>query len=166
MKTTILALLFCLSVHAAEVPENDRLGNVMGLLSDAAGAVVEVSKKVPATLEAKDFGRAVSRCGGADFLLSVIDEKKGGIVDGKFVAGELTPGKFVTIAGQELETALARFSELLGEAKGVFAKLQAELKLQATKPASERDFKALKRLLADLDSAMKKAHGEFKPPHH
>jgi len=149
----------------AEIPENEKLGNVMGLLADASSTIVELSKKAPATLEGKDFGRAISRTGGADFLFRVINEKKGTVVDGKLVAGELTPGKFLSAEGEELTAMVNRFSDLLNEGSALFEKLKVELTAQAGKAAAERDFRPLKRILADVDSLMKKAHTDFKPPH-
>lgn len=168
MKLTrlVLSALFTLQgAMAADIAENERLGNVMGLLADASSTIVDLSKKAPATLEGKDFGRAISRCGGADFLFRVINEKKGAIVDGKFTAGELTPGKFLTAEGEEQAAMVNRFSDLLNEGRGLFDKIKAELTAQAGKAAAERDFRPLKRILADVDSLMKKAHTDFKPPH-
>lgn len=160
-----IGLILSATGMAADVPHNARLGEVMGLLSDTASGIVEFSKKTPATLEVKDFGRPVSRAGGADFLLSVMDEKKGALVDGKLVVGELTPGKFTILAGAELEQSIERYHQALAGVRSIFAAIRAEVAAQGAKAPADRNFQAFKRLLLNLDDAMKKAHGEFKPQH-
>lgn len=162
---TLVAVLTSVSSFAAEIKENEKLGDVMYLLVDTFSGLGEFSKKVPSTVEPRDFGRAVHRARGGAFLLNLINEKKGEVVEGKLIAGELTPGKFLTAEGEELVAMVNRFSDLLKNTAAIFEKLEAEIKVQMAKGPEEKNFRTLKLLLADLDSALKLAHKEFKPEH-
>jgi hypothetical protein len=165
MFVVLIAVFTAASGFAVEVKENEKLGDVMYLLVDTYSGLGEFAKKAPATVEAKDFGRAVHRARGGAFLLNLINEKKGEVVDGKFVPGDLTPGKFLTAEGEELAAMMNRFSDLLKGAAGLFDKAEAELKIQLAKSPEEKNFRSLKLILADIDSAIKQAHKEFKPEH-
>lgn len=161
----LFALVISMSGFGAEVAHNEKLGDAMGLLSDVGSLVNEFSKKAPKALEAKEFNRQALRARGGVYLLKVIAEKKGSISEtGELVPNELTPGKFVGLKGEELEASLAKYDELLGGVVAALNKIEAELKSQGAKAPEERDFRELKLGLAALNSAINKAHQEFKPP--
>lgn len=166
MKLLLIAVLTLGLSARTEIPENQTLGDVMMMLADQMVGLGEFSKASPANLEDKVFSRALHRARGAQYLLKLANEKKGRLVEeGTFIKDELTPGKFLTLSGLDLQIAVARFEEALTNVSGKFSVLESEVQSQRQLPAEQRNFRKLKLLLIELDDLMKKAHQEFKPEH-
>jgi len=157
-------LMFSVAVNAAAATaHNEKLADVMDLLADQAGGISEVSKKVPAEIDAKAFARVTARARGARWLLATLAERAGSVVDGKLVAAELTPGKFLDVSGEDLEALAKKYADLLSTASVKFANAEAALKKQAALDVTKRDFTELKTVVKEITATMIAGHQIFKP---
>ncbi len=158
----VLAVILAAATTQAAT-NNEKLADVMNLLSDQANGIAEVSRKVPADVDARAFKRVISRARGGQWLLATLAERAGTIVDGKLVSAELTPGKFLDVTGADLEALAKQYGKLLADASAKFIVAEAALKKQAALEAPQRDFTELKAAVKELTAAMIAGHQIFKP---
>ncbi|MEZ4749900.1 MAG: hypothetical protein R3B54_04535 [Bdellovibrionota bacterium] len=158
----IVALCVSQLSHAEDL-HNQKLGDVMLLVSDQISALADFQKKAPAEATEKEFARAASRARVSQWLFAKLDKNKGEMVEGDFKPTELTPGKISAATGEEQEALLGEYAEYLSSASEAFAGIQMELGTQLALPAEERDFAALKKANTAVFLVMGKAHKIFKP---
>lgn len=158
----LLVSLFLVSAHGSFA--NTKLADVMGNISDQLTELNTFSKLVPKDANARAFAKAQSRSRLVQFLFGVLDEKKGTVdAAGALVAAELTPDKFATLSGKELEDFVAEYSKTVTDVAALFGKVETELATQlAVADPAARDFTALKANLADISTAMRNAHRVFR----
>lgn len=158
----LLVGLFVVSAQGAYA--NTKLADVMGNISDQLTELNTFSKLVPKDANARAFNKVQSRSRLVQFLFGVMDEKKGSVdAAGALVAAELTPDKFATLSGKELEEFIAEYSKTVKDVAALFGKVETELATQvAVVDPAARDFTALKANLADISTAMRNAHKVFR----
>ncbi|MCB0406086.1 MAG: hypothetical protein KDD51_14990 [Bdellovibrionales bacterium] len=142
---------------------NEKLGDVMLLISDQITALVDFQKKAPAETTEKEFDRALSRARVSQWLFSTLDKSKGEIVEGTFQSAELTPGKIPAAPAEDQDALLKEYSDYLASASAAFAGIQTELSAQLALPVADRDFSVLKKANTAVFLVMGKAHKLFKP---
>ena len=148
---------------AMAVEHNEKLADVMNLLSDQSSGIGEVSRAVPAEVTARTFARAISRARAGQWLLAELGKQAGKVVDGKLEAAELTPGKMKEVTAGALEDLAKQYADLLTNASAKFVAAEAALKKQAALDAAKRDFTDLKAVVKDIGTAMTAGHKIFKP---
>ncbi|MCB0417044.1 MAG: hypothetical protein H6617_09210 [Bdellovibrionaceae bacterium] len=168
MKSMKLSFLFMVALllanpSTAEDLHNEKLGDVMLLISDQIAALVDFQKKAPAEVTEKEFARALSRTRVSQWLFTTLDKSKGEIVEGAFAPAELTPGKIPAAAAEDQEALLKEYADYLASASAAFAGIQTELNAQLALPVEERDFAVLKKANTAVFLVMGKAHKIFKP---
>lgn len=178
MKTKVIKLLtlaFLLATSAFRADES-KLGDVMQLILDQYGGLVELAKKAPADVDVKVFARAEARCRGAVWLLGKANLEKGSVdmgvtkpgepndpSDDKLVPGELTPPKFSTLKPEELATNMVGYSDNLKKVADLFQTINAEIASQSGLEPAKRDFTLLKNLvIKQLAAEMTAAHKLYK----
>lgn len=166
--TRVLFLcLLALSVGNTVLADNgnEKIGDVMMMMVDQSSGLASVIVAQPASVDAKAFARAEARCRGGQFLLRVLNEKKGTLSEtGDLVAADLTPGKFHDVKGSDLSTMMGDYEKALAAVSDAFGKIEAELSAQSKLDPAARSFTQLKKLSIALDNAKKAAHQQFMPP--
>ena len=143
---------------------NTKLSDVMGNLADQVTELNTFSKLVAKDVNARTFAKAQSRARLVQILFTLADDKKGMLdTAGALVAADMTPDKFSTLTGKDLEDFVKEYSATLKDVSAIFGKIETELAAQvALTDAAKRDFTQLKTLLGDVSTAMRAAHKVFR----
>lgn len=142
---------------------NEKLADAMNAMSDQYSGIADTSRKAPKDLDARAWNRVLSRARGGQWLVSIIGERSGSVVDGKLVKGELTPAKFESVSGAELENLAVEYRDMLARVAKAFASAEGELKAQAALEVTKRDFTKLKDIVKELEAARAAGHKIFRP---
>lgn len=161
----LITLILLTSVNAVPVyaDSNEKLADVMQLVSDQVAGLTELQKMVPSEASEKDFSKALHRARGAKWLFSTLLEKKGSYEEEELIATDLTPTKILAAAPEEQEQMLSEYEEYLVQAGEAFETIRAEVKVQSELKPEEKDFKKLKGNISKVFLIMSKAHKIFKP---
>lgn len=165
MNRCLFFLLLGLFVVAGQsASANTKLSDVMGNLADQLTELNAFSKLVAKDVNARTFAKAQSRSRLVQILFTLADEKKGSLdASGALVAADMTPDKFTTLTGKELEEFVKEYSTTLKDVSAIFGKIETELAAQvALTDATTRDFTQLKTLLGEVSTAMRNAHKVFR----
>jgi hypothetical protein len=165
MNRSMLFLILGLFVVAGQsASANTKLGDVMGNIADQVTELNTFSKLVAKDVNARTFAKAQSRSRLVQILFTLADDKKGTLdAAGALLAADMTPDKFTTLTGKDLEDFVKEYSSTLKDVSAIFAKIETELAAQvALADATTRDFTQLKALLGDVSTAMRAAHKVFR----
>lgn len=158
-----LMALFAFVGFAAYGADNQKLADVMNLLLDQSNGLGELSRKVPAEVDARTFDRALSRARAGSWLSEKLKQDAGKIVDGKLEVADLTPGKLKDAAPEALEELFTKYTDAMVDLAAKFTAAETTLKAQSQLEPAKRDFTELKTAVKNLALAMAAGHKIFKP---